>query len=45
MSDFLADAVEPHCPNCDSVLHEHPRGWLCHGCKVEWPRELITPEE
>lgn len=41
--DFLEAVAEPHCPSCQSVLHEHPRGWLCNGCGTEWPADLLGP--
>ncbi|WP_433584534.1 hypothetical protein [Microbacterium hydrocarbonoxydans] len=26
------DLAQPRCPRCDTVMRDHPRGFLCGGC-------------
>lgn len=40
--DMLDAVAEPRCPSCATVLHQHPRGWWCRGCDIEYRQERIA---
>jgi len=46
----MDELAQPHCPQCGTVMSDHPRGFQCTGCghledhSVELDVVVIPPE-